>query len=161
MNIVLATVGLQTTMCRSRSTSGWTMNKWIDENQHPLFCWEQPEKPKGGGGGTWPQYCFSLVNTGYYIYISSQNPRHPITSVMIRLFSFWYWFQYTHVGPCVLKNTITIKKLFCETRWPRPPLFSPSWLIQWSMGEGSYITLFPLSNVTTFHRMKYGWGGVI
>ena len=46
-----------------------------------------------------------------------------------------------------------------ETRWPRPPLFSPSWLIQWSMGEGSYITLFSPSDVTAFHRMKYGGGG--
>ena len=49
---------------------------------------------------------------------------------------------------------------FCETQWPRPPLFSPSWLIQWSMGEGSYVTLFSLSDVTAFHRMKYG-GGVL
>ena len=31
---------------------------------------------------------------------------------------------------------------FCATQYPRPPLFSPSWLIQWSMGEGSYITFF-------------------
>ena len=35
---------------------------------------------------------------------------------------------------------------------------SPSWLIQWSMGEGSYITLFSPSDVTAFHRMKYGGG---
>ena len=48
---------------------------------------------------------------------------------------------------------------FCETQWPRPPLFSPSLLIQWSMGEGSYITLFSPSDVTAFHRMKYGRGG--
>ena len=33
-------------------------------------------------------------------------------------------------------------------------------LIQWSMGEGSYITLFSQSDVTAFHRMKYG-GGVL
>ena len=32
--------------------------------------------------------------------------------------------------------------VFCETQWPRPPWFSPSCLIQWSMGEGSYITFF-------------------
>ena len=51
--------------------------------------------------------------------------------------------------------------IFCETQWPRPPLFSPSWLIQWSMGEGSYITLFLPSDVTAFHRMKYGGRGVL
>ena len=52
---------------------------------------------------------------------------------------------------------------FCKTQWPRPLLFSPSWLIQWSMGEGSYITLglFSPSDVTAFHRIKYGGGGVI
>ena len=65
---------------------------------------------------------------------------------------------------------------FCETQWPWPSLFSPSWLIQWSMGEGvlynlvftewrhcvsqnevwgrgCYITLFSPSNVTAFHRI--------
>ena len=47
---------------------------------------------------------------------------------------------------------------FCE--WPWPSLFSPSWLIQWSMGKGSYITLFSPSDVTAFQRMKYG-GGVL
>ena len=69
--------------------------------------------------------------------------------------------------------------LFCETQWPRPPLFSPSWLIQWSMGEDSYnnlvftewrhcvsqnevwgrgchITLFSPSDVTAFHRIRSG-----
>ena len=44
--------------------------------------------------------------------------------------------------------------IFCDTQWPRPPLFSPSWLIQWSMGEGSYITLFSPSDVTAFHRIQ-------
>ena len=29
------------------------------------------------------------------------------------------------------------------------------------MWEGSYITLFSPSDVTAFHRMKYGGGGVI
>ena len=47
----------------------------------------------------------------------------------------------------------------CETQWPRPPLFSPSLLIQLSMRQGSYITLFSPSDVTAFHKMKYGgWG---
>ena len=45
---------------------------------------------------------------------------------------------------------------FCETQWPRPPLFSPSLLIQWSMGEGSYISLFSPSDVTAFHRIWFG-----
>ena len=51
--------------------------------------------------------------------------------------------------------------LLCETQWPWRPLFSPSWLIQWSMGEEVYITLFSSSDVTAFHRMKYWGGGVI
>ena len=55
--------------------------------------------------------------------------------------------------------TIYCLTVFCETQWPRPTLFSPSLLIQWSMGEGSYITLFSPSDVTAFHRMKYGGGG--
>ena len=29
------------------------------------------------------------------------------------------------------------------------------------MGEGSYITLFSPSDVTAFHRMKYGGGGAV
>ena len=29
------------------------------------------------------------------------------------------------------------------------------------MGEGSYITLFSPNDVTEFHRMKYGGGGII
>ena len=48
---------------------------------------------------------------------------------------------------------------FCEIQWPRPPLFSPSLPIQWSMGEGSYMTLFSPSDVTALHRMKYGGEG--
>ena len=48
---------------------------------------------------------------------------------------------------------------FCETRWLWPPLFLPNCLIQWSMGEGFYITLFSRSDITEFHRMKYGGGG--
>ena len=65
---------------------------------------------------------------------------------------------------------------FCETQWPWPPLFLPSWLIQWSMGgggwynlvfterrhcvsqnevwgKGTYITLFSPSDVTAFYRI--------
>ena len=45
------------------------------------------------------------------------------------------------------------RSFFCETQWPRPPLFSPSWLIQWNMGEGSYIILLSPSDVTAFHRI--------
>ena len=44
--------------------------------------------------------------------------------------------------------------VFCETR---PPLFSPSWLIQWNMGEVSYITLFSPSDVAAFHRIVELW----
>ena len=29
-----------------------------------------------------------------------------------------------------------VSKDSCETQWPRPPLFSLSWLIKWSMGGG-------------------------
>ena len=57
--------------------------------------------------------------------------------------------------PC---TTLSRDYVFCETQWPRPPLFSPSWLIQWTMGEGSYITLFSPSVVTAFHIIKYGGG---
>ena len=52
------------------------------------------------------------------------------------------------------------KAVFCETQWPWPPLFSPRWPIQWIVGWGSYIILFSPSDVTAFHRMKYG-GGVL
>ena len=50
------------------------------------------------------------------------------------------------------------RSIFCETQRPRPPLFSPSWLIQWGMGEGCYITLFSPSDVTAFHRRSMGEG---
>ena len=52
----------------------------------------------------------------------------------------------------VMQNSFDMS-LFCEIQWPRPPLFSPSWIIQWSMGEGCYITLFSPSDVTAFHRI--------
>ena len=45
-------------------------------------------------------------------------------------------------------------QIFCKTQWPRPLLFSLNWIIQWSMGEGSYITLFSPSDVTAFHRIS-------
>ena len=37
-----------------------------------------------------------------------------------------------------MSNGLTFELVFCETQWPWPLLFSPSWLIQWSMGEGYY-----------------------
>ena len=40
---------------------------------------------------------------------------------------------------CLTLLTLTI---FCETQWPWPLLFSPSWLIQWSTGEGVLHNLF-------------------
>ena len=43
---------------------------------------------------------------------------------------------------------------FCDTQWPWPLLFSPSWLMQWSIREGSYKTLFSPSDVTAFHRIQ-------
>ena len=54
------------------------------------------------------------------------------------------------------KNWVFVKKIINSVKLN--DLFSPSWLIQWSMGEGSYITLFSPSDVTAFHRMKYGEG---
>ena len=71
--------------------------------------------------------------------------------------------------------TMSENYTFFETQWPWPPLFSPSWLIQWSMGEGVLysrvftewrhcvsqnqvwgrgcnITLFSPSDVPAFHR---------
>ena len=50
---------------------------------------------------------------------------------------------------------------FCEIQWPRPPLFSPSLLIQWSMGEGSYITLFSPMTSLRFTEWSMGEGGII
>ena len=68
--------------------------------------------------------------------------------------------------------------VFCETQWPRPPLFSPSWqsntmkygggflynlvFTEWRhcvsqnevWGRGCYITLFSPRDVTAFHRMN-------
>ena len=41
--------------------------------------------------------------------------------------------------------------------WNSMTLTSSSWLIQWSMGEGSYINLFSRSDVTAFHRIHHGW----
>ena len=52
----------------------------------------------------------------------------------------------------VMQNSFDMS-LFCEIQWPRSPLFSPSSIIQWSMGEGCYITLFSPSDVTAFHRI--------
>ena len=60
----------------------------------------------------------------------------------------------------IMKHVTGSEMILCETQWTRPPSFSPGWLIQWSMGEVSYITLFSPSDVTAFHRMKYG-GGVL
>ena len=79
----------------------------------------------------------------------------------------------------MLSITIILIKtnaLSCETQWPWPPLLKPSWLIQWSMGEGvlynhvftewchfvsrnevwergCYVTLFSSGDVTVFHRI--------
>ena len=66
------------------------------------------------------------------------------------------WTMYIAMYHPPICSATAICKVFCETRWPRLPLFSPSWLIQWSMGEGSYISLFSPSDVTAFYRMKYG-----
>ena len=35
-----------------------------------------------------------------------------------------------------IRTLFSFQGIFCETQWPWPPLFSPSWLIQWSMGGG-------------------------
>ena len=82
-----------------------------------------------------PALCKCLIFSGYTSLANSINAEGPVVD--------------SYVG------------LFYETQWPWLSLFSPSWLIQWSMGEGSYITLFLLSDVIAFHRMKYGRGGVI
>ena len=75
-----------------------------------------------------------------------------------------WWFSVNGATwPKYCGSIIKVCRPFCETQWPRPPLFSPSWLIQsiivLSMGEGSYITLFSPSDVTAFHRMKCGGRG--
>ena len=46
------------------------------------------------------------------------------------------------VSVFISRPTLIEISQICETQWPQPPLFSLSWLIQWSMRDGSYITLF-------------------
>ena len=36
---------------------------------------------------------------------------------------------------------IEFNRIFCETQWPWPPLFSLSWLIQWSIEERIFYNL--------------------
>ena len=57
--------------------------------------------------------------------------------------SFWICTNTSDTWIVAADNDNSVK-----LRWPRPSLFSPSWLIQWSMGQGSYITLFSQSDVT-------------
>ena len=98
---------------------------------------------------------FCIFQSGYFMFFASANSeKMPFLIILIphglsaiRLFSCRVY---------IIKWSTCD---FCEIQWPRPPLFSPSLLIQWSMGEGSYITLFSPSDVTAFHRMKYGGGG--
>ena len=89
---------------------------------------------------TAPVYYFIFVRCYLWSFVSL------VSGWNVEQFCFWILFKY-------------VTKAFCETQWPRPPLFSPSWLIQWSMGEGFYITLFSPIDVTAFHRMKYGGRG--
>ena len=119
--------------------------------------------PLGHGGS--PQYWLSHVD-GEETFLVSFKPPRPGTEP--RTLAWKAAVLTTTLGPPPYV-TETYSDLwswsqdhrFCETRWPWPRLFSPSWLIQWSMGEGSYITLFSPSVVTEFHRMKYGGGGLI
>ena len=48
---------------------------------------------------------------------------------------------------------------FCETQWPRPPLFSPSWVIQWIMGEGLILPCFHRVTSLRFTGWSMGGGG--
>ena len=53
---------------------------------------------------------------------------------------FYFKLEFTLVIPAWNEWEVLMRALndckFCETQWPWPPLFSPNWLIQWSMGEG-------------------------
>ena len=58
-------------------------------------------------------------------------------------------------GPTLIQHWIN-GSCFLDILWNSMTSTSSSWLIQWSMGEGSYITLFSPSDVTAFHRIKWG-----
>ena len=90
-----------------------------------------------------------------HIYISSVGPNSFLLYSHYFCVSVWF-FSYRAYSV----QFFSLWDVFCENQWPWPLLFSPSWLIQWSMGEESYITLFSPSDVTEFHRMKYGGGGL-
>ena len=91
-------------------------------------------------------YTFRLcsANTGW-------SRRSPDVELQIGLTPRVRTYQYMYPH-----STLVLLGLFYETQWPRP-----NWLIQWSMGEGSYITLFSPIDVNVLHRMKYGGGGVL
>ena len=64
----------------------------------------------------------------------------------------WHFYQwYFYCTPFRAMGCTVLSIVSCETQCPRPPMFSPGWLIQRSMGEGSYIILFSPSDVTAFH----------
>ena len=61
-----------------------------------------------------------------------QQMQYNAVSILAHL--LWCWNNITTI---LIKHTVFARNLskFCETQWPRPPLFSLSWLIQWSMGR--------------------------
>ena len=112
---------------------------------------------------------FSIFQSVYFMFFALAN------SAKMPFFNSWF--------PMVCPRFVCYRIKwstceFCEIQWPRPPLFSPSLLIQWSMGEGVlynlvfterrhcvsqnevwgrgyYITLFSPSDVTEFHRILW------
>ena len=50
-------------------------------------------------------------------------------------------------------NAPLLCKQFCETQWPRPPLFSPSWLILWNSMTPTSFVFTELANT-----IRYGGG---
>ena len=92
-----------------------------------------------------------------FIYWVAQYEQEPN---IVDLVDNWYKPPYNHVVKNKYKNKIHYEYDFLTTiLWnsmTSTSFVSPRWLIQWSMGEGSYITLFSPSDVTAFHRMKYG-----
>ena len=74
-----------------------------------------------------------------------------------------------HDGPTLKQHWVNVScllgwgKTFCETRWPWPPLLSPSKPIQGSMGEGVLhnlvFTEFPFKRflVTSLRFTEYPW----
>ena len=80
--------------------------------------------------------------------------RHHQVNLIVIFSGTWY----TGIKHTVIRGirSVVIKQLLRE-----PYIVFTELANTMKCGEGSYITLFSPSDVTAFHRMKYGEGGVI